>query len=70
MAMNSLQGVIETLEKVGTGYNEITIDPAIAERAKLPIVRMLDFAAAEKAKAQQAEHNKQAADFQPNIGPA
>ena len=70
MAMNTLQGVIDTLEKIGTGYNEITIDPAIAERAKLPIVRMLDFAAAEKAKAQQAEQNKQAADFQPNIGPA
>ena len=70
MAMNSLQGVIDTLEKVGTGYNEITIDPAIAERAKLPIVRMLDFAAAEKAKAPQSESSKQAADFQPNIGPA
>lgn len=69
--MNDLRGVVEVLEKLGTGYNEITIDPAIAERAKLPITRMLDFAAAEKAKAQQqAEQNKQAVDFQPNIGPA
>ena len=70
MAMNSLQGVIDTLEKVSTGYNEITIDPAIAERAKLPIVRMLDFAAAEKAKTQKTEPSKQQTDFQPNIGPA
>ncbi len=71
MAMNSLQGVVDVLEKLGSGYNEITIDPTIAERARVPIARMLDFAAAEKAKAQAAE---QAAagnpDFQPNIGPA
>ena len=70
MAMNDLRGVVEVLEKLGTGYNEITIDPAIAERAKLPITRMLDFAAAEKAKAQQSEPSKQQTDFQPNIGPA
>ena len=67
MAMNSLQGVVEVLEKLGSGYNEITIDPTIAERARVPIARMLDFAAAEKAKAQAAAGNP---DFQPNIGPA
>lgn len=70
MAMNDLRGVVKVLEKLGSGYNEITIDPAIAERAKLPITRMLDFAAAEKAKAQQSEPSKQQTDFQPNIGPA
>ena len=70
MAMNDLRGVVEVLEKLGTGYNEITINPAIAERAKLPITRMLDFAAAEKAKAPKSEPSKQQTDFQPNIGPA
>ena len=70
MAMNSLQGVVDVLEKIGTGYNEILIDPTISERAKLPIERMLNFAAADKTKAQQQEISKQEADFQPNIGPA
>ena len=44
MAMNGLQGVADVLEKWGTGYNEVHIDPAIIERARLPIDRMLDFA--------------------------
>ena len=70
MAMNSLQGIVDVLEKIGTGYNEILIDPTISERAKLPIERMLNFAAADKAKAQQPEISKQEADFQSNIGPA
>lgn len=42
MAMNSLANLAEVLDK---GHNEIFIDPAIAERARLPIDRMLDFAA-------------------------
>ncbi len=41
MAMNGLTNLAEVLE---TGKNEIHIDPAIGERAKLPIQRMLDFA--------------------------
>jgi quinolinate synthase len=45
MAMNGLQGAALALERLGTNYNEIHIDPALAERAKLPIDRMLDFAA-------------------------
>ncbi|AXF86048.1 Quinolinate synthase A [Ephemeroptericola cinctiostellae] len=44
MAMNGLRNVLEVLEKVGTGHNEIHIDEAIRARAKLPIDRMLDFA--------------------------
>lgn len=42
MAMNSLEKVAEVLE---TGKNEILVDADLAERAKLPIRRMLDFAA-------------------------
>ena len=42
MAMNSLEKVAEVLE---TGKNEIHVDAALAEKAKAPIRRMLDFAA-------------------------
>lgn len=66
MAMNELRNLAEVIDKIGTGYNEIHIDPAIAKRAKLPIDRMLDFAAAQK----KLEQNKERTDFQPNMGPA
>ncbi len=46
MAMNGLRGVLEVLE---TGLNEIHVDPALIERARLPIDRMLAFTAARKA---------------------
>lgn len=42
MAMNSLAAVRQVL---AAGSNEIFIDPAIADRARLPIDRMLAFAA-------------------------
>lgn len=45
MAMNGLQGATEVLERLGTGYNEIQVDPALGVLAKRPINRMLDFAA-------------------------
>ena len=41
MAMNGLLNLAEVLE---TGKNEILVDPAIIQRAVLPIRRMLDFA--------------------------
>jgi quinolinate synthase len=41
MGMNSLINVAQVLE---TGDNEIHVEPAIRERAVLPIQRMLDFA--------------------------
>ncbi|MES9899770.1 MAG: quinolinate synthase NadA [Sedimenticola sp.] len=41
MGMNSLQNLLELLEKQN---NEIHIDPAVRERALVPIERMLDFA--------------------------
>ena len=41
MGMNNLQNLAEVLK---TGNNEIFIDPAIREKAVIPIKRMLDFA--------------------------
>ncbi|HEX5514994.1 MAG TPA: quinolinate synthase NadA [Gammaproteobacteria bacterium] len=45
MAMNGLRNLVHTLE---TGANEVLVDPAIAERAKISLGRMLDFAAEQK----------------------
>lgn len=45
MAMNDLAGVARVLE---TGANEVHVDAAIGQRARLPIDRMLDFTAALK----------------------
>ncbi len=41
MGMNSLQNLAESLEK---GANEIFVDADLAQRARVPIQRMLDFA--------------------------
>lgn len=41
MAMNNLRSLAHALE---TGGNEIKVDPAIIERARAPIQRLLDFA--------------------------
>ena len=43
MAMNGLADVARVLE---TGANQIHVDPALGERARLPIDRMLAFTAA------------------------
>lgn len=45
MAMNSLGKAIHALE---TGANEITVAPAVIERARLPIQRLLDFTQEQK----------------------
>ena len=42
MAMNSLTKLLHTLQ---TGANEIVVDEAVIERARLPIQRLLDFTA-------------------------
>lgn len=42
MAMNALDNMAATLER---GSNEIHVDPALAERAMLPLTRMLNFVA-------------------------
>jgi quinolinate synthase len=41
MAMNGLHNLLEVLE---TGRSEIHVDPAVGQRAKVSIQRMLDFA--------------------------
>ena len=60
MAMNGLAGLAQVLE---SGGNEIFVDPAVAERAKLPIDRMLAFTAALK-------KGQPAGALVPNIGAA
>ena len=45
MAMNGLAGVAQVL---ATGGNEVLVDPELAQRARLPIDRMLAFTAAQK----------------------
>ncbi|MGA8009479.1 MAG: quinolinate synthase NadA [Thiomonas sp.] len=48
MAMNSLAGLARVLE---TGANAVELDAAVAQRARLPVQRMLDFTAAQKSAA-------------------
>ncbi|MBP1477203.1 quinolinate synthase NadA [Acinetobacter nosocomialis] len=45
MAMNELDGILEVLQK---DDQEIHVDPALAERAKMPLDRMLAFSASLK----------------------
>ncbi len=67
MAMNGLRNLLTVLEQ---GNNEIQVEPATAEKAKLCINRMLDFAAAKKANVRPSgDLAKDGALFQ-NIGPA
>jgi len=60
MAMNALTNLAEVLE---TGRNEIHVDPALGQRARVPIDRMLAFTAALKA-------GQPAGSLVPNIGAA
>ncbi|MEJ0002948.1 MAG: quinolinate synthase NadA [Pararobbsia sp.] len=67
MAMNGLRNLAETLE---AGRNEIHVDPSLGLRARLPIDRMLDFAA-QRSKVVKASGDlaRDAALFT-NVGPA
>ncbi|HWJ94187.1 MAG TPA: quinolinate synthase NadA [Telluria sp.] len=67
MAMNGLQNLAEVLE---SGKNEIHVDPEIGRQAKRAIDRMLDFAAAKKAKALPTGALEQEAKLFKGIGPA
>jgi quinolinate synthase len=49
MAMNGLANLVDVLER---GHNEIFVDAATGERARVPIDRMLAFAAARKQRVQ------------------
>jgi len=60
MAMNGLAGVAQVLEQ---GLNRIEVDPALIERARLPIDRMLAFTAAQRGGSNPGE-------LVPNIGAA
>ena len=67
MAMNGLRNLVQVLEQ---GHNEIQVDPDTADKAKLCINRMLDFAAAKKANVRpSADLAKEGALFS-GIGPA
>jgi len=60
MAMNGLAGLAHVLE---TGANEVFVDPAVIDRARVPIDRMLAFTAALK-------KGEPAGALVPNIGAA
>jgi len=67
MAMNGLANLAEVLE---TGKNEIHVEPAIGQEAVRAIDRMLDFAAAKKAKALPTGALEQESKLFAGIGPA
>jgi quinolinate synthase len=67
MAMNGLRNLVEVLE---TGKNEILVDPDIGRQAVRSIDRMLDFAAAKKAKALPSGSLEQESTLFSGVGPA
>ncbi|MEO7497663.1 MAG: quinolinate synthase NadA [Massilia sp.] len=67
MAMNGLQNLADVLEN---GGNEIHVDPAIGKLAVRSIDRMLDFAAAKKAKALPTGELATEATLFSGVGPA
>jgi quinolinate synthase len=67
MAMNGLQNLAEVLE---TGRNQIHVDPEIGRQAKRAIDRMLDFAAAKKARALPTGALEQEGRLFTGVGPA
>ncbi|MPQ56060.1 quinolinate synthase NadA [Duganella sp. FT27W] len=74
MAMNGLQNLADLLENMdskGTiAAHEVFVDPAIGKQAVTSINRMLDFAAAKKAKVQPGPDLGQEAQLFSGIGPA
>ncbi|SEN80236.1 quinolinate synthetase [Duganella sp. CF517] len=71
MAMNGLQNLADVLENMETGTaNEIHVDPAIGRQAVVSINRMLDFAAAKKARVQPGADLAKEAQLFSGIGPA
>lgn len=67
MAMNGLTNLAEVLER---GHNEIFVDSAISERARLPIDRMLDFAARHKKRVQASGDLAKDTQLFSNVGAA
>ncbi|NHZ83304.1 quinolinate synthase NadA [Massilia sp. CCM 8695] len=67
MAMNGLQNLADVLE---SGSNEIHVDPQVGKEAVRAIDRMLDFAAAKKAKALPTSALANEANLFSGVGPA
>jgi quinolinate synthase len=67
MAMNGLANLADVLER---GHNEIFVDRAVGERARVPIDRMLDFAARHKKRVQTSGNLAKDAALFSNVGPA
>ena len=67
MAMNGLQNLADVLEN---GNNEIHVDPAVGVQAVRSIDRMLDFAAAQKAKALPTGELAKESTLFSGVGPA
>ena len=67
MAMNGLKNLAEVLE---TGANEVFVDPEIGRQAVRAIDRMLDFAAAKKAKALPSGDLAKESQLFSGVGPA
>jgi quinolinate synthase len=65
MAMNALQGVIDCLERLGSGHGEIHVAEPVRSQALGCIDRMLDFV-----KANPAAIGQPSKGFVPNIGAA
>ena len=71
MAMNGLQNLADVLENMDSGTaNEIHVDPEIGRQAVVSINRMLDFAAARKARVQPGADLAKEAQLFSGIGPA
>ncbi|MTV36439.1 quinolinate synthase NadA [Duganella radicis] len=71
MAMNGLQNLADVLENMdNSSANEIFVDPEIGQQAVTSITRMLDFAAAKKAKVQPGPDLAKEAKLFSGIGPA
>jgi quinolinate synthase len=67
MAMNGLANLADVLEH---GHNEILVDRAVGERARLPIDRMLDFAARHKKRVQASGDLAKDTSLFSNVGAA
>ncbi len=67
MAMNGLRNLEEMLE---SGRNEIDVDPQLGLRARLPIDRMLDFAAQRNKVVKASGDLARDAALFTNVGPA
>ena len=67
MAMNGLRNLAQVLEQ---GHNEVMVDPQVGKQALRSIERMLDFAAAKKAKALPTGELATEAALFSNVGPA